>query len=89
MLWSPYAQSLALNNLIMARELVISGIYRHYKRGDLYKALHLATDSDTEKPTVVYQAQYGEGRVFTRDLDVFLEKVTVDGEKKERFELVQ
>jgi hypothetical protein len=72
----------------MARELVVGGVYKHYKRGDTYKVLHLATDSDTEKPVVVYQAQYGEGRVFTRDLVVFLEKVVVDGEEKERFEYV-
>lgn len=70
------------------RELIVGGIYRHYKRGDTYKVLHLATDSDTEKPVVVYQAQYGEGRVFTRDLHVFLENVTVDGEERERFSLV-
>lgn len=70
------------------RELAIGGIYKHYKRGDTYKILHLATDSDTEQPTVVYQAQYGEGRVFTRDLSVFLESVMVNGEDRERFEHV-
>jgi len=70
------------------RELVVGGIYKHYKRGDTYKVLHLATESDTEKPAVVYQAQYGEGRVFTRDLTVFLENVMLDGEAKERFELI-
>lgn len=72
----------------MKRELIVGGIYKHYKRGDTYKVLHLATDSDTEKPTVVYQAQYGEGRVFTRDLDVFLENVIVEGKEVERFEHV-
>ena len=70
----------------MTREVVVGGIYKHYRRGDTYKVLHLATDNDTEKPAVVYQAQYGEGRVFTRDLDVFLESVAVDGEMRERFE---
>lgn len=66
----------------------MGGIYKHYKRGDTYTILHLATDSDTEKPSVVYQAQYGEGRVFTRDLIVFLEMVTVDREEIPRFEEV-
>ena len=70
----------------MIREVVVGGIYKHYRRGDTYKVLHLATDSDTEKPAVVYQAQYGEGRVFTRDLAVFLETVTIDGKERERFE---
>lgn len=69
----------------LPREVIVGGIYKHHKRGDTYKILHLATDSDTEKSSVVYQAQYGERRVFTRDQNVFLETVLIDGEEKERF----
>ena len=70
------------------RELVVGGVYKHYKRGDTYKVLFLATDSDTEKPVVVYQAQYGEGRVFTRELDIFLETVEYKGKMVLRFEQI-
>jgi hypothetical protein len=69
--------------------VTVGDIYQHYKRGEHYKVLHLATDSDTEEDIVVYQAQYGEGRVFTRKRSVFCEKVVRDGNEMLRFSLVQ
>jgi len=37
---------------------------------------------------VIYQALYGDYRIWARDLDVFIEEIEVDGKRKPRFEFV-
>ena len=64
------------------------GIYRHYK-GNLYQVLHTARHSETDEPMVVYRCLYGEYGVWVRPLAMFTERVTVDGQRMLRFELVQ
>lgn len=67
-------------------------VYRHFK-GNVYQILTLATDSEDERPVVVYQALYGEYKVYVRPLDSFMSPV--DREKypyvqqQYRFERVQ
>ena len=39
----------------MERTLQPGGVYRHYK-GNLYKALYVATHTETEEPLADYQA---------------------------------
>ena len=39
------------------REINAGQIYRHFK-GNLYKVIGIATDSETEEKVVVYEAQY-------------------------------
>lgn len=46
-------------------------VYRHFK-GNMYQILTIAADSETGKPCVVYQALYGEYKVYVRDLAMFL-----------------
>lgn len=46
-------------------------VYRHFK-GNMYQILTIAADSETGKPCVVYQALYGEYKVYVRDLVMFL-----------------
>lgn len=70
------------------RELIIGGRYQHYK-GNFYKVLCVANHSETQEKMVVYQAEYGEKEIWARPLAMFLEKVTVGGEEKERFSLVE
>ena len=67
------------------RELKIHGIYRHYK-GDLYIVEDVAYDSETCGRLVAYRALYGDGRLWCRPYDMFLEEVNKDGQKY-RFEL--
>ena len=59
--------------------------YRHFKGGK-YKLLAVGQDSETLEPVVVYQALYGDMRVWVRPYDMFYGKVLRDGIEVERFE---
>jgi len=68
----------------MVRELKTGKKYRHFK-GKEYLVLHQARHSETLEDLVVYQALYGERGVWVRPLEMFLEKVEVDGKIVDRF----
>ena len=44
--------------------------YRHFK-GNKYKLLGIAKDSETQEKMVVYQALYGEGEMWVRPENPF------------------
>ena len=69
------------------RELVIGGIYRHYK-GNNYKVEGVAKHSETLEEMVVYRALYGEGGLWVRPKGMFLESVEKDGKQFFRFEYI-
>ena len=60
------------------------GRYRHFK-GKEYRELGVARHSETLEEYVVYQALYGEGGVWIRPKDMFMETVTRDGVTQPRF----
>ena len=63
--------------------------FRHYK-GNLYEYLGEANHSETLEEMVIYQAQYGEHKIWVRPKKMFFEDVTLaDGTTVKRFEEVQ
>lgn len=63
-------------------------IYEHYKRGDRYRVLAVASDHETHEATVVYKALYGAGTVYVRPLAMFVEDVAMASGPVPRFRFV-
>ena len=76
----------------MKRELVVHGVYRHFK-GNKYIVEDVAIDSETDEYLVIYRALYGEGLLYARPMKMFLSPVDrekyPDVKQKWRFELVE
>lgn len=72
------------------RELCIGRVYKHFK-GDLYIVLGVVIDSETKNEMVLYQALYGDGKMYVREKEMFLSEVDKNKypnvKQKYRFEL--
>lgn len=64
---------------------VKAGKYRHFKGGE-YAVQGVATHSESGQLLVVYTPLYGEGGLWVRPLEMFLETVDRDGVNGARFE---
>jgi len=68
-------------------EEVKTGVYKHYKNKE-YKVLYTAVNTENKEEVVVYQAMYGDGKIWVRPKKMFLEEVEIDGQKKPRFQFI-
>ena len=60
------------------------GRYRHFK-GNEYEVLAVGYDSETTEEVVIYKALYGDGEIWVRKKEMFLETVNRDGKTFKRF----
>ena len=64
------------------------GKYRHFKGGE-YAVQGVARHSENEELLVVYRPLYGEGGLWVRPLEMFVEQVEHEGELRSRFEFIE
>lgn len=67
------------------------GIYKHSKKGNLYKVHFIAKHSETLEDLVIYEALYENemSKFWARPVSMWSEEVEIDGVMKSRFELVE
>ncbi|EST12349.1 DUF1653 domain-containing protein [Sporolactobacillus laevolacticus] len=74
------------------RNVMSRSLYRHFK-GKFYYVIDVALDSETQTEMVVYQALYGDNKLWVRPKTMFLSEVDEGKEnptgQKYRFEYYQ
>ena len=67
------------------------GIYKHSKKGTLYKVHFIAKHSETLEDLVIYEALYEneESKFWARPLAMFEDDVIIEGKKVPRFQFIK
>lgn len=60
------------------------GTYRHYK-GNLYEVLGVVRHSETLAPLVLYRPMQGDGTIWVRPFEMFVESIEIQGVCQPRF----
>lgn len=68
--------------------LIRAGTYRHYK-GGIYKVIAIAKHTETGEEMVVYRSLDDERQLWVRPLEMFRERIKVDGKPVPRFEFIE
>ena len=58
--------------------------FQHFKGGK-YKLLAIGQDNETLEPVVIYQALYGDHKIWVRPKEMFFGTVIRDGKEIKRF----
>jgi len=70
------------------RRKVKPGKYKHYK-GNEYQVVGTAFHSETLELMVLYRPLYGEGALWVRPYDMFIESINVHGNSCLRFQYIE
>ena len=62
--------------------------YRHFRNKKIYRFVAFATIEATEEEAVVYQAMYGDKRMWIRTKENFFEEVEHEGKRVPRFQKI-
>lgn len=73
---------------MIKKPLIRAGTYKHFK-GGLYKVISIAKHSETLEKMVVYRSLKDEDQLWVRPLEMFKEKVEVEGKLVPRFEFIK
>lgn len=65
------------------------GKYRHYSGKEYQVIVSHSSHSETLEPFVVYQALYGDHRVWNRPRKMFMGEVEIEGKLVPRFVLIE
>ena len=64
--------------------IIRNAIYRHYK-GQLYHVIDVAKHTETGEELVIYNATYGERKMWARPLSMFTGNIEINGGVQKRF----
>lgn len=68
--------------------MIQTGLYKHSSSSKQYNVLGVCRHSETLEVLVVYQALYGDFRLWVRPIEMFTERVTVNNQEVPRFQYV-
>ena len=71
-----------------SRRSSMDQFYRHFRNKKIYRFVAFATIEATEEEAVVYQAMYGERRLWIRTKENFFEEVQHEGKRVPRFQKI-
>jgi hypothetical protein len=71
--------------------MIKPGIYKHSKKGNLYKVYFVAKHSETLEDFVVYEALYENetSKFWVRPASMFEEEIELNGERVPRFVFIK
>lgn len=67
------------------QQVEVGALYKHYKKGDIYRVTDIVIQTVDTTQCVIYEAQYGKQLTFARPLVEWAEEVTLDGKTTTRF----
>jgi hypothetical protein len=69
--------------------MIQTGLYEHSSSGNRYHVMGVCRHSETLEVLVIYQALYGDFRLWVRPFNMFTELVTIKGHSVPRFQYIE